>query len=197
MSGYNNIFVPIQHLTKAAIKPGGLCYAVFARWEDVIQWPEIDPVTGVCDTAIVLKSGATWYKLEIADNQNIYSETLKSDAGGLYIESKLSGYLGGNKVSHVLGSQAMNYCQFVLIFKDRDGITYLVGDQDSGAAYNYSFNSGDISSSRKRTVEFNWQSENGAVIYLGGGGNPEESPIIPPFQQLGDFSEDFNNDFNI
>ncbi len=194
--GYQNIYAPVQHLRKTEIKPGGFCYVFFAKWEDVQTWPQVDPLTGICNTAIILKNDATWFELQIAESQNFFTEALKVGTGGSYLESKVSGYLGGNAVSHALGMQAMNYSQFVLLVKDKNGIFWLIGDEDSGMDLNYNFTSGDPASSRKRPVEFSWESINGAMIYKATDVANYTEVIIPPFALEGDFNDDFDNDFN-
>lgn len=194
--GYHNIYAPVQHLRKTDIKPGGICYAFFARFEDVITWPQVDPTTGIFDTSIVLKQNTTWYELEVPKSQNFFTETLKVGAGGPYVESKVSAYLAGNSISHALGIQAMNYSQFVLLVKDKNGILWLIGDEDSGADLNYNYTSGDVESSRKRPIEFSWESCNGAQIYQGNGVADDTDVVIPPFASSGDFSDDFSDDLN-
>lgn len=194
--GYFNNFSPVQHLRRATIKNGGLCYVLFARWQDVLQWPSIDPATGICNTAIKLIPTATFFELQIPDNERLITETEQKGNGGPFVDIQVSGYVGGNNTKHTLGSQAMQYNQFVLLVKDRDGLLKLVGDEDSGAEFTYTYTSGDISNSRKRPVVFKWQSANGVVIYNSPDSSQDTDIIVPPFARLGDFSDDFNNDFN-
>lgn len=164
--GYQNIYLPVDHLRRInSIAPGGFCYALFAKWESVNNWPEIDPLTGICNTAITLKTGETWYELQLANNLKLYQEVQKTANAGDFISIVISGYLGGSSVNHSLSIRTMVYSNYVIMMEDRDGIIRLIGDQDSGPTLKYTRTSGDIQASRKRPLEFDWETPAGTIIY--------------------------------
>lgn len=194
---YQNVFAPVQHLRAVDIFPGGMCHAKFARWEDVLSFPAVNPNTGISNSTIVLKDGQIWYEMELADNQKILNETEELDDAGPYVLTELTGYVGGNSAAHIIVTTAMLFSRFVILALEKDGTTWLIGDEDGGAKFIYSFDAGDVQASRKRSLKFSWESVNGAIVYSGNIEAQPTDPIIPPWQRLGDFNDDFNPDFNI
>ena len=194
---YNNVFTPVQHFRRPPIKPGGLCWIVYAKWQDVDKWPEVDMETGLARTAIQLKSGSTWYECRVVDKGRIFTEIEKKTGAGAYYDMQLVGYLGGNNTSNTLNVNVMTFNDYVVMFKDRDGQIRFFGNADSGAEVEFAYTSADISSSRKRNLIFSWQHSLQAPIYIGDLKDIMNDLITPPFQGQGDFSDDFNEDFNI
>lgn len=194
---YHNVFTPVQHIRQPEVHPSGLCWIVFARHEDVELWPEVDPLTGLCNTPIKLYAGKTWYDCKVVDKGRIFTETPKVSNAGPYWEMQVSGYLGGNNTNQTLSASAMRYHQFVVMFKDRDGQIRFIGDADTGADAEPPYTSGDKDASRKRTITFSWEHPNPASIYVGSLSDILDDVITPPFAGEGDFNDDFNEDFDI
>jgi hypothetical protein len=194
---YNNIYTPVQHFRRPSVQPGGLCWVVYAKWQDVDKWPEVDPMTGLAKTAIQLISGKTWYECQVVDKGRIYTETEKQSTAGPYYEMQISGYLGGNSSSNTLNADVMIFNDYVVMFKDRDGQIRFIGNADSGADVQFSYTSADLSGSRKRNITFSWQHSLQAPIYIGNLKDILADLITPPFQGQGDFSDDFSEDFNV
>lgn len=194
---YLNIYTPVQHIRRPSVHPGGLCWIVFAKWEDVDKWPQVDPVTGMSVTGIALKEGKTWYQLEVTDKNRMFTENSKSSAAGPYWEMQLTGYVGGNNTVITLSSAAMLFHQYVLFFKDRDGQIRFIGNENSGADVEIQYTSGDKEASRKRSFLFSWEHHLPAPVYTGNLDDIQDDIVIPPFKQLGDFNDDFSEDFNI
>ena len=184
-------------MRRPQVHPGGLCWIVFAKWEDVELWPEIDPITGVANTPIKLFAGRTWYEAKVTYKGKMFIETDKQDATGPFWDMQVTGYIGGNSTSNTLSAAAMLYHQYVVMFEDLDGQIRFIGNTDTGAGVNVPYNSGEKESSRKRTITWGWQHPNPAPIYIGGLTDIIDDVIIPPFAGAGDFNEDFSNDFNI
>lgn len=192
-----NVYTPVQHLRRPPVSTGGLCWIVFAKWEDVEIWPEVNPLTGMCSTAIQLILGKTWYECQVVDKGRIFTETAKVAAAGPFWDMQVTGYLGGNNSNNTLSAGTMRYHQYVVMFKDRDGQIRFIGDEDTGADVEFNYTSGDRESIRKRSITFNWESPNPAAIYVGSLSDILDDIITPPFQGAGDFNDDFNDDFNI
>lgn len=187
----------MQHLRRQPVRPGGLCWVVFALWQDVDLWPQIDPQTGLAKTAIKLLPNKTWYECQVVDKGRIFTENEKRTAAGPYFDMQITGYLGGNSSSNTLNADVMLFNDYVVMFKDRDGQIRFMGNADSGVDVDFTYTSADLSSSRKRNLTFSWQHSQSAPIYIGNLKDILDDLIIPPFQGQGDFSDDFSDDFNI
>lgn len=187
----------MQHLRRPPVSPGGLCWIIYALWQDVDLWPQVDPLTSLAKTAIKLKAGKTWYECQVVDKGRIFNETEKRSTAGPYWDMQLTGYIGGNSTSNTVNADVMTFNDFVVMFKDRDGQIRFMGNADTGADIEFTYTSADISTSRKRTINFTWQHVLQARIYVGNLDDILDDIITPPFAGAGDFNDDFSNDFNI
>ncbi|MGN6476262.1 MAG: hypothetical protein ACTHKV_03475 [Flavipsychrobacter sp.] len=163
-----NIYLPVNDITKAPrIYAGGICGAItFFRKEDVEAWPTINPQTGMVTSAITLKAGRSVYKCEATDKDKTFNEELKTGSvEGSYVDMAVTAVVTGNTVGNTLAIQAMKYSEYGLIVPDRCGIVRLIGNEDSGARFSYSYTTGDIDSTRKRSIKWTWQSPQEAPIY--------------------------------
>lgn len=194
---YLNIYTPVQHVRRPEVHPGGLCWAVFAKWEDVERWPQVDPLTGMAVTGIYLKEGKTWFELMVTDKGRAFNENQKQSFSGPYWEMQLTGYVGGNNSVLTLSAAAMPFHQYVLMFKDRDGQIRFIGNENTGADVELAYTSGDKEASRKRNYVFSWEHHLPASIYTGDLEDIQDDIILPPFKQLGDYNDDFSADFKI
>lgn len=194
---YQNVFSPVQHIRRPAVKPGGYCWLVFTPVENILTWPSLDPLTGVIASAIVLKEGKTWYEAKVVDKDRFFTEAIKVSDAGHYWEHSISSYIGGNNSNQTLNAGTLPYHRYVLMFKDRDGQIRLVGNEDAGADIFPDYTSGDIDASRRWNYRFVWQHLNPAPIYIGDVTGILDDVIVPPFTGEGSFSNDFNSDFDI
>lgn len=193
---YQNLYTPLQHLRRPPVQPAGLCWVVFARKADVQYWPLIHPSTNLAFTAIKLFPGKTWYQLLVVNKDRLFTEKQQNVAAGPYWEQTVSGYFGGNNKNQTLAAGIMPFERYVVMFKDRDGNIRMLGSPDSGATYLGDYTSGESDGSRKRTIQFNWENELAAPIYVGDLDDILDDIIVPPFASSGDFTNDFNDDFN-
>jgi hypothetical protein len=182
-------------------KSGGLCWVVFAKWEDVQQWPDVDPLTGLCNTSIMLKAGCTWYELKLPDRDRKFKENLQKSSAGPFWKMQVQGYVAGNNSVHTLSAAAMPFHQYVVMAADRDGQIRFIGNSDSGAEVVIDYSSGEKDESRKRTMSFDWEHHLPAPIYTGQLDDIQTDVILPPFADtadpdLGEFNDDFNDDYN-
>jgi hypothetical protein len=195
---YYNIYTRVQHLRRPEIQPGGICFSTFCKWEDVEIWPQADPQTGILVTSLVLKPNTTWMRLEPINRGRNFLENPQSDDKGDFVDMSLNGLIPGNNYFLHAAIQSMRYHQYVVIFRERNGMYRMMGDRNSGAEFVWDYNSGDTTTSRSRGVRFLWQSPEPCPIYLGeipASLDPEQ--FKPPFASGGDFNDDFNDDFNI
>jgi hypothetical protein len=194
---YHNVFTPVQHMRRPEVHPGGLCWVIFCKWEDVMVWPEIDPQTGIVNTTFQLFPGKTWYNLQVTFKGRLYNEIPKRSNAGPYWEMQVTGYFGGSNSNHTLSAFASRFHQYVVMFKDLDGEIRFIGNQDSGAEIESPYGSGDKDASRKRSITFGWEHANPAQIFQGNANGILTDIITAPFIRLGDFTDDFNPDYNI
>jgi hypothetical protein len=162
---YENVYSPVTSLTKLPVKPSGLCKIIFFKWNEVFTWPAIDPVTGIVSTVIDLKPGGTFYIIESAEKNRIFSETKKFSDAGPYWEMRVTAQHGSNTPNNLLSLFSMGFHQFGIIVYDRDGNQRLIGDKDSGAKLIDDYTSGDYFSSRVKTYTWSWKHALPAPIY--------------------------------
>jgi hypothetical protein len=186
---YGNIYTSIGSLTRPVVKNSGLCLIQFCKWEDVSQWPSIDPNTGICNTPIQLVPGANWNIFFAPDNDRAFTEQQQDSAPGSYYRVQVTGYIPGNDQATLQKIAPMPYHQYAMIVKDRDGLLRLIGDRDSGAEFVSNYTSGNQSSIRRRSITFSWETVNPCPVY----------PPPPPDTAIqGEFSNEFlENEFNV
>jgi len=194
---YQNLFSPVQHIRRPAVRGGGYCWLVFTPIENVDIWPTTDPASGVAASEIVLKAGKTWYEAKMVDKDRFFNEAMQVNDAGHFWQQTVTGYIGGNNSNQTLNASVLPYHQYVLMLKDRDGQVRLIGNEDSGARLLIDYTSGDIDASRRRNFRWEWQHINPASIYIGDLTAIENDVIEPPFTGQGSFNNDFNNDFDI
>ncbi|RYZ63038.1 MAG: hypothetical protein EOO14_00375 [Chitinophagaceae bacterium] len=161
----HNTYAPLQSLASVAPKTGGLCGITFFKREDVLTWPETDPVTGVLKTAVALKAGRLFYTLQAMEKDRVFSEVMKTGQEGDYFDIQVTGKIGGSNAGLILSLDQMKFHQWGLIVKERTGDQRLVGNADSCAKLTWDYTSGDNESSRLFNLKFSWQHANCAPVY--------------------------------
>jgi hypothetical protein len=162
---YENVYSPVTTLTKLPVKTSGLCKIVFFKWNDVLNWPAIDPLTGIISTVIDLKPGGSFFLVESAEKNRIFSETEKYSDAGPFWDIQVTAQHGANTPNNILSIAAMTFHQFGIIVYDRDGNQRLIGDKDSGAKLIVDYTSGDYFSSRIKKFTWQWKHQLPAPIY--------------------------------
>jgi hypothetical protein len=162
---YDNLYMPVTSLPKAPVKSGGLCSIRFFKHEDVLTWPAVDPVTGVCLAAVTLKPGAFQYSAELIDPTRSFEELQKESNAGKFFEMVVKGLLHGSNAANSLATKTMVFHQWGMIIGDRNGISWLIGNQDAGARFIRDYKSGDIRTSRKTELAWRWNHYLGAQVY--------------------------------
>lgn len=152
-------------LAKAPVRTGGFCTLKFCKKSDVLTWPEINPATGVMGTALVLKQGGVFYYAELIDQGRGFDEQQKDSPAGIFFEISVNGSLRGSNASNILSVQSMLNQQWILIVADRNGVTRLIGNEDTGASLAYKYDSGTVTNSRKTDLSFKWQHTLPAPVY--------------------------------
>lgn len=160
-----NIYRPFQSLQKSPIEVGGACSISCFPIQDVLEWPEIDPLTGFLKTAVTMKPGKSIYQVQSVDKGRSFKEELKYDAAGPFMEMDITGILAGHNSANILSLAAAQFYQWGLIINDRNGNYRLIGNKDSGARLLYTYDMGDPASSRKVALKWEWVHPLPAPIY--------------------------------
>lgn len=163
-----NIFQPVQNLTKTAINPGGLCWVLFFRHQDIATWPVVDPLFGTIKDDLVFKEGAQFYTLQTSEKGRIFKETLEYSGAGPFLKYEVSGTVCGNNLNHITSVAAMQFNRFGVLIRERNGEQRLIGSMDAGCLFDYDYSSGDIYGSRVRNIKFTYESALPVPIYQGG-----------------------------
>lgn len=174
---YNNTYAAPTSINRPSeINPGGLCSIIFFLWEDVAQWPSINPATGIISDSVVMKAGKSIYTIQPTETERYFKEEPISNAAGPAHNIQVNCRLGGNTNAATLALGKYQHHQFGLIVKDRNGEQRLIGNDETGARISYDYTSGDFSEQRIRNIKWIWQSSQPVPIYHSGG----VSGVVPP-----------------
>jgi hypothetical protein len=165
---YENTVKPVSALTEAArIYAGGLCPVYFTPFENVLEWPPINPLTGRVDGTIVLRADASIYLASFNPQTKEFTEATKESPAGDWHEMVLNATLPGNSAENILSLNAILYHRHFVLFKDKHGEWRFFGNEDYGAKASYQYTSGDFNTSRNRKIKFAYSGPNAAPIYRG------------------------------
>lgn len=162
---YFNVHMPVTSLDRAPVKHSGLCSIKYFRHEDVLTWPELHPVYGYIKDSIELKPDTYLYFAEAADSFRSFQESSKKSEAGDYFDISVEATLRGSSIGNILSLQTMMYHQWGIIVEDRNGVSRLIGNQDSGAKLMYDYTSGNRTDSRKTQLRWQWEHPNAAPVY--------------------------------
>jgi hypothetical protein len=162
---FQNVHYPVATLAVGDVKSPGLCSIKYFKKEDVLTWPTLDPETGMLATAITLKPGKFIYICQAINPSKAFDESQKAAAAGPYFDMSVKGSLSGSTAAHFLTLGTMIHHQWGLIVPDKNGVTRLIGNQDSGADLAVDYSSGQGADSRKTELSWKWQHPQPAPIY--------------------------------
>jgi len=128
----------------------------------------MDPVNGVFNSALVFKDGAQFYSAQFIEKDRAFKEDQRESTAGPYVESTVTGILGGNNLNHISGITAMMGGQFGVLLQERNGEQRLIGRKDAGAKFVWDYTSGVDTTSRKRNCKWIYESEFPIGVYQGG-----------------------------
>lgn len=183
-----NAWFSIQHLDRASIEVGGLCYFYFTPVESVLQWPVINPLSGTITDDLVLKAGKSWLRCEVIEKDRSFSENQKSEDPGDFFEMNITGFLPNDTPVNTYTTNLMKNRRFAIVTKERNGIMRLIGNSHSGATFIQSYSSSDANGARGRSLSFQWQSPDSAPLYLTAvtaDGDVINPPWVPPTHPSG------------
>ncbi|HYC27333.1 MAG TPA: hypothetical protein VEB42_00940 [Chitinophagaceae bacterium] len=153
---YGNVYLPVQDLKKAPVETGGFCSLILFKWDDVDEWPEVNPQTGIIEKAIKLKPGGIYYLCQAVETGRTYTEEDKEGPAGTYTDIIIQATLAGNTSNNTLSIMTMRYHRWGMIINDRDKVPRLVGNMDSGAKLLTKYTPEDYYGSRRRDLKWSW-----------------------------------------
>ncbi|MDR6565480.1 PKD domain-containing protein [Chitinophaga ginsengisegetis] len=169
------------------MQTAGLCEFYFARHEDVVMWPKVDPQTGTITDGLQLKAGKGWMRCRVLEADRSYRELTKIDPAGPYSEISVQGFMPGDSTANSLTLATMVFGRYVLVVKERTGIQRLLGSADVGVSYSGSYDSEDADGTRGCKMVFSWRTPISPRIYLTpvdagspgtGPGGPGGGPLV-------------------
>lgn len=162
---YNNIFTSFQNISNVSPKAGGFCWAVLCKWEEVLNWPSLHPVTGLVEDELELKPGSTFYRLQGMEKDRFYKENDKQTDAGTMTASQVQALIAGSSNPVLLVLQQMRFHQWVIILQDRSGQIRLIGNEDAAAFCLRNYDTGDVDGTRIYSLQFGFESQLPPPVY--------------------------------
>lgn len=162
---YHNVHYPVAAMPAGNVKSPGLCSVKYFKIEDVLTWPAVDPETGMLLSSIELKPGKFLYLCESINSSRSFTETPKDSPAGPYYDISVTAQLMGSSAAQILIRGTLKHHRWGLIITDKNGVTRLIGNEDSGAEFIDEYESGNGPQSRKTNITWRWQHPQPAPIY--------------------------------
>lgn len=168
---------------------GGVEALWYADVADVLSAP--DPDAALISTDVQLVPDATWYQLVATRTTLGFSQAGKEDRHGTYYQPSLKGVLAKASAALAQGLEALDTRRFLLLYRDYNGVVWLVGTPDeplkfsdkydagsTTARNNYDFTFSGETTRRARPYQGRWQVsgrglESGVQLGTGAGGQVE------------------------
>lgn len=136
-----------------------------------IHFSAIDSFAGIFDGKILtpptLKVGETWFNGYGTIYSLNYNEKGNNNDNGKYYDQTISGFIPGDKQDLINLMDVMEADYFVLLIKDSNHQTRMVGGYGCPMVFNATFDSGSArSDSKGYTFTFSGQSTFRAPVYL-------------------------------
>jgi hypothetical protein len=124
---FNTAFKGITTLSRNALFYGGICKWYYAKVEDVVEWPVVNPVTQEYATQPVLREGAVWYgPVKVPDGSLGLTEVEKEIAAGTYFEIKIELTQPGDERNSRANLRNLGLHRYVAVAKTRAGGMFVV-----------------------------------------------------------------------
>lgn len=144
---------------------GGVEALWYADVADVLRIPDGDAAALADD--VLLRPGATWYQLLATRGTLRYSQAGKNDRHGDFWQPLLKGALAKASPTVAAGLEALDGRRFVLLYRDQNGYTWLVGTKDSPLQFTEKFDSGTPTERNGYDFQFAGETDRRARPYLG------------------------------
>jgi len=171
---------------------GGVAGLWYVDVADVLLAPDPDGATIADD--ILLHPGATWYRLTGTLTTLAFSQPGKEDRHGAYFQPQLKGVLAQATAELAAGLEALDGRRFLLLYRDQNGVVWLVGAPDEPLRFSDKYDAGSTTARNNYDFTFSGETTRRARPYLGSwvvAG--DQVPVVPSLRAFSDgFSAGFS-----
>ena len=133
---------------------------------DVLSVP--DPDTAAIADSVVLRPGGCWYQLVATRGTLRFSQPGKEDRHGPYWQPQLKGTLAKATATLAAGLEALDARRFLLLYRDQNGLVWLVGTPASPLTFSDKYDTGSPTERNGYDFQFGGaDTERRARPYLG------------------------------
>ena len=144
---------------------GGVEALWYADVADVLSIP--DPAAPLITTDIQLVPGASWYQLVATRTTLGFTQPGKEDRHGPYWQPQLKGVLAKATPTVAAGLEALDTRRFVVLYRDHNGITWLVGSLDEPLKFSDKYDAGTATARNNYDFTFAGETTRRARPYEG------------------------------
>ena len=144
---------------------GGVEALWYCDAADVLRAP--DPDEAAIAENVLLRPGATWYQFLATRGTLRYSQAGKNDRHGDFWQPLLRGALAKASPTVAAGLEALDGRRFLLLYRDQNGYTWLVGTPASPLTFTEKFDSGTATERNGYDFQFAGETDRRARPYLG------------------------------
>jgi hypothetical protein len=144
---------------------GGIEALWYVDVADVLSVP--DPDVPLISTNVVLRPGATWYQLVATRTTLGFTQASKEDRHGPYFQPQVKGVLAKATEALAAGLEALDSRRFLLLYRDQNGTTWLVGAPDEPLSFADKYDVGTATSRNNYDFTFSGETTRRARPYAG------------------------------
>lgn len=144
---------------------GGVEAMWYADVADVLSVP--DPDQALVATDVQLQPGATWYQLVATRTTLGFTQPGKSDRHGAFWQPSLKGALAKGSAALAQGLEALDERRFVVLYRDFNGVVWLVGTLDEPLTFSDKYDAGTATARNNYDFAFNGETSRRARPYEG------------------------------
>jgi hypothetical protein len=146
--------------------------------------PDVLPTDGASIVGdLQLKPGSLFYSFEATSFTPEFDQPDDRDQHGDSYTHNFAGFCAGDSPELATAMLELKGQRLVLLYKNHDGQTKLIGDKEHYLKFEYKFNPGTKPGERKGyKFSFKGKSRNPALFFTGTAEVSESAPITPPTQ---------------
>ena len=144
---------------------GGVEALWYADVADVLSVP--DPDEPLISESAQLRAGAFWYQLVAVRTTLGFSQPGKEDRHGPYWQPSLKGALAKATAGLAAGIEAFDGRRFVVIYRDNNGLVWLVGGLDEPLTFGDKYDAGTTTARNNYDFTFSGDTTRRARPYTG------------------------------
>jgi hypothetical protein len=141
---------------------GGIEALWYVDVADVLSVP--DPDVPLISTNVVLRPDASWYQLVATLG---FTQGSKDDRHGPYFQPQVKGVLAKATEALAAGLEALDSRRFLLLYRDQNGTTWLVGALDEPLTFADKYDVGTATSRNNYDFTFSGETTRRARPYAG------------------------------